>query len=252
MIIFLPNNKGSYMKFNCTLAASLLAALISTASTSTFASAYIKYSGKATIRYNIKIQKPNFENDVRLSNLHYSLEYKIDKYINQFLGEAAYTQAQFQEPNPPLNTLTGKYSTSKSSRYVSVKYTFSGYRTSNPYPNNGLITENYSIYYKRDIHLQYLFNAKYRGNYLNFLSRTCRRVLRAKNITGETMTEGTAPIPANFTNWNITSKGLLISFTGGSVGPHAVGMPTVLISKAKLLPYLSNIGKYYFFLPYKR
>jgi hypothetical protein len=240
------------MKFKYTLTASLLVSLISITSASSFASSFIKYSGKATIRYNIKIQRPNFKNDSRLNHLQYALEYKIDQHINHFLGEAAYTQAQFQEAKPPLNTLTGKYSTSKSSRYVSVKYTLSGYRTSNPYPNNGLITENYSVYYKREINLQYLFSANYRGKYLNVLSNFCRKGLRAKNISGEEVTAGTAPIPRNFSHWNITSKGLLISFAGGSIGPHAIGMPTVLITKSQLKPYLSRLGKYYFFLPYKK
>jgi hypothetical protein len=102
---------------------------------------------------------------------------------------------------------------------------------------------NYDLNSGRFLTLDDLF--KPQAEYLKTFSRYCFDELKKKAgryFTENTMAEGTAARPENFKNWNITPKGILISFEDYQVGPHSMGQPKIIVPYTELQEMLSTHG----------
>ena len=76
-----------------------------------------------------------------------------------------------------------------------------------------------------------------RPGYLSILSsesRTRLRALLGGSSTTSVINSGTTPSAANFTGWQIEASGLRITFGEFQVGPHSVGLPSIVIPWSSL------------------
>lgn len=108
---------------------------------------------------------------------------------------------------------------------------------------------NYDLKTGRLLKLSDLFQP--RANYLKTISDYCIKDLKAQNakqkpdermLDDESIEGGAGPEENNYSLWNITEKGLLITFDVYQVGPFAAGRQEVLVPYANLKGMLRPDG----------
>jgi hypothetical protein len=108
---------------------------------------------------------------------------------------------------------------------------------------------NYDLRSNKQLKLADLFQP--RANYLQTISDYCIKDLKRQNnaqkpdermLTDEGIAEGASAKAENYGNWNITAKGLLITFDSYQVGAYAVGQPEVMVPYAALKGILKPDG----------
>jgi hypothetical protein len=118
-----------------------------------------------------------------------------------------------------------------------VEYTFTG----GAHPNSGNFTLTYDLKAGRELKLADLF--KPGSGYLSKIAGYALRDLKERKDpeTGENMgiaqdifEDGAKPAAENYQNWNITKKGLLITFPPYQVAAYAFGPQTVIVPYTEL------------------
>ncbi len=113
--------------------------------------------------------------------------------------------------------------------------------TGGAHPNHGTFTLTYDLKAGREITLADLF--KPGSKYLAAIADYSLRDLRSRKDpeTGENMgiaqdvwEEGAKPTAANYSNWNITKKGLMLTFPPYQVAAYALGPQTVIVPVSEL------------------
>ncbi len=205
----------------------------------------LHYKGQVTVNYAINVPVPTFSKDSPYATFNQDIQSELMNHISQYFGSVVANNIAYSEPTPPTLTITGKPQLFQSKHYVSIRFNLSSYVSHAAHPSNDIYTLTYEPQHYMALSLQDLFSQKNNSSsYLIWLSQQCRHLLQSNEyIDKDTMLAGTTPDLANFRNWNLTPKGLLISFVDGQVGPHAIGQPTVLIPLAALLPHLSAQGR---------
>lgn len=171
-------------------------------------------------------------------NFNAAVKTATDKEVASFNNDVReYSQTP---PDPPYdkgaNTLEVKYQTKFSNtHYISVlmsKYIdFPGAA----HPSAGTYMLTYDLDAQQPVSLGGLF--KPGTPYLSTIARYCKPVLRRK-LNDEPDALGLKPTTANFSHWNLTSQGLLITFDAYQVASYAAGPQTVTIPYAKLHPLM--------------
>jgi len=197
--------------------------------------------GKVTVRYRIKIPLPLLKPKSVFQPFSQELKSRLSEMTSQYVANTAAMQIDFPASVVPTNTVTGSYYLYKTKRSVGVKFLVVSYVTHAAHPSTDVLTLNYNQHSDKVIQLSDVLQHAY----LSFLSHYCRQALKNKGIESDTMLDGTRPVSRNFRHWNMQSRGLLISFGDGQVGPHAIGQPVVKIPRAALVPFLSEQGRYY-------
>lgn len=129
---------------------------------------------------------------------------------------------------------------------ISLNFSNSTY-TGGAHPNSSFFTLNYDLKNGRELKLADLFKSG--TNYLQLLSAYSIKELQSRTDKGENLglaqdlwKDGAKPVAANFKSWNLTRKGLIISFNPYQVGPYAVGPQFVFVPYAKLKDNLKMNG----------
>jgi len=130
---------------------------------------------------------------------------------------------------------------------ISVQFINSLY-TGGAHPNHYYSTLTYDLKNGKEIKLAQLF--KPGAKYLDKIAEYSVADLRSRNDeSGESMglatdmwAEGAAPTAENYEAWNITKKGLMITFDPYQVGPYAAGPQTVIVPFAKLKDFARADG----------
>jgi len=118
-----------------------------------------------------------------------------------------------------------------------VEYTFSG----GAHPNSNNFTLTYDLKAGRELKLADLF--KPGSKYLDTIAEYCLQDLKARKdpesgenlgIAQDLFEDGAKPTVDNYSNWNITKKGLLITFPAYQVAAYAYGPQQVIVPFSKL------------------
>lgn len=107
------------------------------------------------------------------------------------------------------------------------------------HPMHTIETINFDLTKGSEIQLADLF--KPNSNYLKIIGNYCNKALK-KNIPDadkQMIDDGTKPDAKNFANWNLTPKGLLITFNEYQVAAYVYGTPEVTIPYTELQTVLS-------------
>lgn len=124
---------------------------------------------------------------------------------------------------------------------ISVNFTESTF-TGGAHPNSGTTTLTYDLKAGRKVLLADLF--KPGSRYLAKIADYAKNDLQSRKDpeTGENMgiaqdiwEDGVKPTAANYSNWNVTRKGLLITFPAYQVAAYAYGPQTVIVPYSHLM-----------------
>ena len=119
-------------------------------------------------------------------------------------------------------------------RFISIGFGRSEY-TGGAHPNHWSFSLNFDRRNSRELKLGDLFLP--RANYLKAISDYAIEDLKKQQedwADDEWIRTGAGPAAENFQSWNLTKKGLMISFDPYQVGPYAAGSFTVIVPFEKL------------------
>ena len=197
--------------------------------------------------YTVKAQIPTLQGnrDARVTNFNDEMTLLTQEEIAKFKDNAAQTRPlpgsagssydqQYQLLSPPGNLL-------------SLKFQIYIYIYQAAHPNTHSRTVNYDLEAGQDLPLEQLFLSG--SDYLQRISNYCIAQLKTRNIGFDPTTSGALPLPANYGNWNITAKGLLITFDAYQVAAYAAGPQEVVIPFAELQAVIDPHGALAGFLP---
>ncbi|HEX8889845.1 MAG TPA: DUF3298 domain-containing protein [Pyrinomonadaceae bacterium] len=172
--------------------------------------------------------------------------YVEDSIMNRFKDARAQGKQlirEIQQNGDPERIVGGLTSTYKilfaSPDIISIRFTHS--YLSIFHPIDGYESINYDLKTGRPLQLREVFRPKV--NYLQALSRLSRKKLLELFGMEEAdwwMKKGTAPTEENFDAWNLTHKGLVISFADYQVGVGAWGAPEITIPLTELKNFLKQ------------
>ncbi len=117
---------------------------------------------------------------------------------------------------------------------VSISFTNSSF-TGGIHPNYNFTTLNYDLKNDREIKFVELFKPK--SNYVKFISDYTIAVLKKRQgeyADSEWLKTGAGPAAKNFAAWNLTKKGLEISFDPYQVASYAEGQQLVIVPYSDL------------------
>ena len=178
--------------------------------------------------YTIKAQIPYLEgsSDGRVQGFNTLLkqvaQLEIDSFRNNTLTYAS---------NPPLTPgsfLKIGYSVIGQRGDVwSIKYDISFYSDGAAHPGHYSITVNYDLARGSELFLPDIFLPG--SNYLQVISDYCKSELATRDIGFDGFSGGADPLPENYTRWNLSTEGLVITFDEYQVAPYAAGAQVVTV-----------------------
>jgi hypothetical protein len=122
----------------------------------------------------------------------------------------------------------------------SFKFEFHFYSDGAAHPGSYSITINDDLGQGKELALADLFLPN--ADYLGAISNYCVAELSKQDFFEGPFAEGAQPKPENYSRWNITSDGLLITFDAYQVAPYAAGPQQVLVPYSQLAGIISPAG----------
>jgi len=122
----------------------------------------------------------------------------------------------------------------------SFKFDFYFYSDGAAHPGSYSITINYDLAQGKELALSDLFLPN--ADYLGAISNYCIAELSKQEFFEGPFAEGAQPKPENYTRWNITPNGLMITFDAYQVAPYAAGPQVVTVPFAQLQPIVVPNG----------
>ncbi len=116
--------------------------------------------------------------------------------------------------------------------YWSIKYEIDSYFDGAAHPAHYSATVNYDLDRDRPFTLDELFTPG--SNYLQVIADYCKADLAKRDIGFDGFASGADPLPENYTRWNISKEGLVITFDEYQVAPYAAGPQVVVIPLSAL------------------
>lgn len=119
---------------------------------------------------------------------------------------------------------------------ISIEFSVYDYENGAAHGNSSTETVNFDLKSGKKLKLSDLFNPG--AKYLDALSAYCIKDLKKQarkenpndpSLPDENIEGGAAPDADNYHSWNITGKGLLITFDPYQVGPYAAGTQQVVV-----------------------
>lgn len=114
----------------------------------------------------------------------------------------------------------------------SFKFDFFFYSDGAAHPGSYSAILNYDLGQGKELALADLFLPN--SDYLGAISTYCIAELSKQEFFEGSFEDGALPKPENYTRWNITANGLLITFDEYQVAPHAAGPQQVLVPYVEL------------------
>ncbi len=132
--------------------------------------------------------------------------------------------------------------------FISIKFDMDGYIQGAAHPYHLSRTLNFDLEHGEEIGLDSLFLPG--SDYLVVIANFCATELATRDIGFDEMfSQGAAPTPENYRNWNITPDGLLITFDEYQVAPYAAGPQTVVVPYTELSALIDPQGPLAGFAP---
>jgi hypothetical protein len=126
------------------------------------------------------------------------------------------------------------------SRFASIQLFEDVYMAGAAHPSHQIISLVYDLQQGQDVALSQLFLPN--SNYLQVIADYCKAELRKRNIAFDDQQQGADPSPENYTVWNLSSDGLVITFNEYQVASYAAGPQTVVIPFAALKTIIDPQG----------
>lgn len=143
------------------------------------------------------------------------------------LGGGSSLDIRFQQLAPPGDL-------------ISIKFTVSAYTDGAAHPNSYSRTATYDLASGRLLTLADLFTPGM--DFLTPLSVYCLQALQAGQVAETLMAEGAAPTAGNYSRWNVTAQGLLITFDPYQVAAYAAGQQLVTVPYTELQAIIDPDG----------
>ncbi len=178
--------------------------------------------------YSITAQIPYAEgaDPTRLANFNTLLKKTAEEQIIPF-RDSVLTLAPVQ-PISAGSSLSLKYTViGQALDYWSIKYEIDAYFDGAAHPGHTSITINYDLDRDRPLTLDELFLPG--SNYLQVIADYCKAELTKRDIAFEGFSAGAEPLPENYTRWNMSNEGLVITFDEYQVAPYAAGPQVVVL-----------------------
>lgn len=121
---------------------------------------------------------------------------------------------------------------------LSINFKVDGYESGAAHPYQYTMVLNYDLQHGKVLMLKDLFLPGM--DYIKVIADYCVSDLKRQDRLE--FPKGAAPTESNYQNWNITDKGLLISFDAYQVGPYAMGPSTVMVPYSSLQGLLNPNG----------
>lgn len=120
-----------------------------------------------------------------------------------------------------------------------LKINFMGYYDGAAHPYHYSITVNYDLTQGRDLTLEDIFLPN--SDYLKIISEESARQLLERQIgfEDEIFHTGADPLPENYTLWNVTKDGFVVTFSEYQVAPYVAGPQVVTVPYSLLKDVLN-------------
>ena len=198
--------------------------------------------------YKITAQIPTLtgSDDPRVLAFNAELKDSVQKEIDAFKKDTLlYTTTPIVSAGSYFNVqyeLVGQQG-----NFWSIKFTLEGYTDGAAHPYHYSGTVNYDLDKGKDITLDEIFLPNL--NYLQFISQYCVAELSKRDIGFDGFHQGADPTAENYRNWNVSEKGLVITFDEYQVAPYAAGPQTVIIPYGVLGSLINDQSPLAPFLP---
>lgn len=196
-------------------------------------------------RYTIKARYPQLvgARDASAAQFNRAIKDVITKEVNEF-------KKDFPEPDPanPMGEMENTFDADYAIEYsgpdlISVSFGISTYFTGAAHPNHHSVVLNYDMKAGRALELSDLF--KPRSDYLQTISAYTITALKKKlgpDPDTQQIQDGAGPASENFRSWNITRRGLSITFDPYRVASYAAGQHVIIIPYAALRKVINMEG----------
>jgi hypothetical protein len=207
-----------------------------------FAPRFIRAANRK-LRYTIKAKYPQATGarDARLEKLNQAIKNLITGEVNSF-------RKDFQAPEERTfsegSTFESSYAVALATNdLVSIEFTVETYFEGAIHGNNNSLVFNYDLNAGRSLSLAELF--KPNSNYLKLISDYSIKALR-KELTPDPdddwIGRGAGASEENYKNWNLTRKGLQITFDPYQVASFAEGPHEVVVPYSVLKNVIDSAG----------
>jgi Protein of unknown function (DUF3298)/Deacetylase PdaC len=200
------------------------------------------------INYQINAEYPQATGslDTRFDKFNQEAKVVVTKRVSEFkkqteaivIDQAAQPAAEASPDSSqttPANTLDIGYDVALAKDdLISVRFDVGSYSAGAAHPNSFSAVLNYDVANGKVLKLADLFTTG--AKYLPVLSAYCVKELKAKGTLpdADQIQRGAGPNPRNYENWNITKKGLEITFDAYQVGSYAAGAQKVVVPYSAL------------------
>lgn len=182
------------------------------------------------LRYTIKARYPQAigVGDERLARLNQEIRDLITREVNDFKKDFRKPQGRF---GPTGSDFEAAYAIElAASDLVSIRFGISSFYEGAAHPQHNTLVFNYDLKSGKRLKLSDLFKAN--SNYLPLISDYAVKALR-KELSPDPdldwIQSGAGPKEENYNNWNITPKGLQVTFDPYQVASYAQGEHVVVI-----------------------
>ena len=199
-------------------------------------------------RYEIKVKYPELKGmskedaQVKINSF---IEYFITQSITDFKNEME--DWQIPEELDFNSSFEFNYGIDNLKNDIySIRIENFSYYAGAAHPNTYLSSMNFNLANGEYINFSELFRSDL--DYLQYISDFCVFDLKAHGRENEIefdddwLKTGAGPVEDNFKNYNITEKGLIITFNNYQVGPYVIGQQEVLIPYEKITNIINLDG----------
>lgn len=127
---------------------------------------------------------------------------------------------------------------------ISIKFDVGSYYQGAAHPNSYSDVINFDLKNGKQLKLSDLFKpgSKYLQAVADYAIADLKKQGKDKGLTDEEIQNGAAPQAKNYQSWNITRKGLNVTFDSYQVGPYAAGPQFVMVPYANLKEVINPDG----------
>ncbi|HTX90085.1 MAG TPA: RsiV family protein [Anaerolineales bacterium] len=197
--------------------------------------------------YTVKAGTPFLQgsDDQRVVNFNNEMSGLTQEEIAKFRDNARVAVAV---PGGGGSTYDQSYKVlSPAGNILSIKFDILIYIAGAAHPVSHSRTVTYDLEAGSDVTLDQLFLPN--SNYLDLIANYCSTELGKRNIDFGANSSGAAPLPENYTNWNVTAQGLLITFDEYQVAAYVAGPQEVTVPYSELQSIIDPHGTLKAFLP---
>ncbi len=195
-------------------------------------------SGKAPHAYEYRVELPQVAGQSAMNDV---MRAWAKKRIVEFVAVVEEDNSGTGESESQRSNLTGRSATTLvDRRVVSFRLVLSQYISGAAHPGAQVKSFTFDLTTGKELALPDLF--KPGAPYLNYLSRRALEQLKASEFKDDLIEEGASARDPNFASYNLTDKGMEVTFQEYQVGPYAIGTPTVKYTYAELRPLMGSSG----------